>query len=120
MLERLSQVPDFYDWTIYTSVEDLRKARSASLRRFISDYESKQDFANGNKKNDGYIHAELPKLPFDDKSFDLVLSSNFLFYYHNMLDYSFHLESILDAASHIQRIENISGSKAQFQSSGIF
>lgn len=96
MLERLSQVPDFYDWTLYTSVEDLRRARSASLRRFISDYESKQDFVNGNKKNDGYIHAELPKLPFDDKSFDLVLSSNFLFYYHNMLDYSFHLDSILE------------------------
>jgi SAM-dependent methyltransferase len=96
MLERLSLVPDFYDWNMYTSVEDLGRARSTSLRRFLSDYESKQCIANGNKKNNRYIQAELPKLPFDDKSFDLVLSSNLLFYYHNMLDYSFHLESILE------------------------
>jgi SAM-dependent methyltransferase len=96
MLERLSEVPNFYDWNIYTNVEDLRKARSTSLRRFLSDYESKQGMTNGNKKNGEYLYAELPKLPFDDKSFDLVLSSNLLFYYHNMLDYSFHLESILE------------------------
>jgi hypothetical protein len=35
-------------------------------------------------------------LPFHDKSFDLVLSANLLFYYHDKLDYSFHLDSILE------------------------
>jgi hypothetical protein len=95
MLEKLSQVPDFYDWNIYQSIEDLRKSRSTSLTRFISDYGLKGNIINENKNN-RYVKAELPKLPFDDKSFDLVLSSNFLFYYHNLFDYSFHLKSILE------------------------
>ena len=37
MLERLSQVPDFYDWTLYTSGEDLRNVGSTSLRGFFSE-----------------------------------------------------------------------------------
>jgi hypothetical protein len=35
-------------------------------------------------------------LPFESNAFDMVLSSNFLFYYSDRLDYSFHLESILE------------------------
>jgi hypothetical protein len=96
MVNRLSKVPGFYDWNMYSSIEELRKARASSLKKFISDYATKEVVNNSSKKYERYVKAILPNLPFDDKSFDLVLSSNFLFYYHNMLDYAFHHDSILE------------------------
>ncbi|MBA3977468.1 MAG: hypothetical protein H0X50_04640 [Nitrosopumilus sp.] len=35
-------------------------------------------------------------MPFENNTFDIVLSANLLFYYSNRFDYSFHLESILE------------------------
>jgi hypothetical protein len=64
-------------------------SRATSLEKFISDY------AKGIKEK-RYVKAQLPELPFQDKSFDPVLSANLLFYYHDKLDYSFHLDSILE------------------------
>ena len=43
MIDRLSKVPDFYDWNMYSNIEDLRKARASSLKKFISDYATKGD-----------------------------------------------------------------------------
>ena len=96
MIDRLSQVPDFYAWNMYSTIEDLRKSRASSLKEFISDYAVKDEVDNPSKKYKRYVKAVLPNLPFSDKSFDLVLSSNFLFYYHNMFDYDFHHDSILE------------------------
>ena len=75
---------------LYTSGEDLRNVGSTSLRGFFSDYESKQDIVNENKKNSRYLHAELPKLPSDDKSFDLMfnLQFSFLLSQHALLFFS--------------------------------
>lgn len=47
------------------------------------------DFTNGFKEG-RYRYAELPHLPFPDKFFSLVLSSNFLFLYGDRLDLDFH------------------------------
>jgi len=38
----------------------------------------------------------LPKLSFKDNSFDLVLSSHFLFLYSEHFDLQFHIDSILE------------------------
>jgi hypothetical protein len=97
MIKQLSRVPDFYEWNIYSSIKDLYEARSNAFKRFISDYEldrftTRKDEIIKNR----YIHATLPNLPFENRTFDLVLSSNLLFYYHNMFDYDFHLNSILE------------------------
>ena len=97
MIKQLSQVPDFYDWKIYSNIGDLYQARYNAFKRFISDYEldklkRRKDEITTNR----YIHAILPKLPFENSTFDMVLSSNLLFYYHNMFDYHFHLDSILE------------------------
>ena len=81
---------------MYSNIEDLRKSRASSLKQFISDYAAKEQVNSPSKKHKRYVKAVLPKLPFSDKSFDLVLSSNFLFYYHNMFDYDFHHDSILE------------------------
>ena len=43
MIDRLSKVPDFYDWNIYSNIEELRRARASSLKKFISDYSTKGD-----------------------------------------------------------------------------
>jgi hypothetical protein len=40
-----------------------------------------------------YLKGELPKLPFQDDSFSLVLSGNLLFYYSDEFDYLFHRDS---------------------------
>src|SRR4029079_5188817 len=72
MINRLSKVPDFYDWKIYSNIEGLRKARATSLKKFISDYSTKGMQDNQSKKYERYVKAILPKLPFNDKSFDLV------------------------------------------------
>ena len=74
MVTRLSKVPDFYDWNMYSNIEDLRKARASSLKIFISDYATRGVVNNPSKKYDRYVKAILPSLPFNDKSFDLVLS----------------------------------------------
>jgi len=41
-----------------------------------------------------YVAAALPKLPFADNSFDLALSSHFLFLYGEQLSFDFHLAAI--------------------------
>jgi len=41
-----------------------------------------------------YVHARLPRLPFPDKSFALVLSGNFLFLYGDRLNMDFHISCI--------------------------
>jgi hypothetical protein len=66
----------------------------------------------------GGCEAELPKLPFDNKSFDLVLSGHFLFTpaYNDKLDYSFHIASILElhrVSSKEVRIYPVPGSNDQ-------
>ena len=97
MIKQLSQVPDLYDWKIYSSISDLYEARNNAFKRFISDYELDRLMVRKDKiTTNRYIHAILPKLPFGNATFDLVLSSNLLFYYHNMFDYHFHLDSILE------------------------
>jgi hypothetical protein len=89
VIEKVKLAPNLYKWTFYKSIEELRKYRTKALMRFITDY-SKGILEKR------YVKAALPKLPFDDKSFDLVLSGHFLFTYANEFDLDFHLSSILE------------------------
>jgi hypothetical protein len=70
VVERVSLSPNLYKWDFYSSVEGLRNFRKLALNQFISDYR----LGIGRRR---YVKAELPKLPFDDRSFDLVLSGHF-------------------------------------------
>ncbi len=97
MIKQLSQVPDLYKWNIYSSIRDLYEARSNAFKRFMSDYELNRSMKRKSRiSKNRYIHAILPNLSFENRTFDLVLSSNLLFYYHNMFDYHFHFNSILE------------------------
>lgn len=76
-----------------------RAMRRATFRSFM------QDYPRGRREG-RYITAALPKLPFENGQFDLVLSGNLLFLYSDEeaggalkkspLDYRFHLQSLLE------------------------
>lgn len=69
------------------SFPDLETAiaeRGAAAERFLADYES--GFLHGR-----YVGAALPRLPFEDASFELTLCAHLLFLHAGLFDYAFHL-----------------------------
>ena len=89
VVQRVSKMPELYNWEFYSSVDKLKEFRKLALRKFISDY------ANGVKEK-RYIMGKLPRLPFGDKTFDLVLSGHFIFTYSHKFDFSFILSSLVE------------------------
>ncbi len=89
VIEKVKSSFNLYNWDYYKTLDNLRDQRTLALARFASDY-------NQGKKEERYIKAELPKLPFENESFDLVLSGHFLFTYANKFDFEFHKESLLE------------------------
>jgi hypothetical protein len=87
--EQLKQNQNDYIWKNIKSVDELIEIRLRAMNDFINDYED-------GKKQNRYIHNELPKLVFENESFDLVLSSHFLFLYSEHFDLQFHRDSILE------------------------
>jgi hypothetical protein len=87
--EQLKQNKNDFIWKSIKNVDELINIRLTAMNNFIKDYE------NG-KKEKRYIHNELPKLSFKNDSFDLVLSSHFLFLYSEHFDLQFHIDSILE------------------------
>jgi ubiquinone/menaquinone biosynthesis C-methylase UbiE len=86
LLEKLSEGVYSMGWD--GPLPKLDKCEDYELDRFTT--------RKGEITKNRYINATLPNLPFENRTFDLVLSSNLLFYYHNMFDYHFHLNSILE------------------------
>ena len=76
-----------YIWDAISSPDELGRIRMEAMRRFLDSYEA-------GKLDDKYIPGELPFLPFPDQSFDLALSSHFLFLYTDNLTFDFHVASI--------------------------
>jgi hypothetical protein len=76
-------------WNTFGSVDELGRARMQAMQTFLSDYDL-------GKRQGRYVDAELPVLPFPDKSFDLALCSHFLFLYTAQLSEDFHRQAILE------------------------
>jgi hypothetical protein len=89
VVKRVSETPDLYKWDFYSSLEVLRQYRKWALNQFLSDYDS-------GLKEKRYVKGKLPHLPFEDKSFELVLSGHFLFTYSSKFNFSFILRAILE------------------------
>jgi hypothetical protein len=81
--QKVDDVPHLYVWKYYRDRDEIVSLRRRALERFAGDYR------DGLKKN-RYVHAELPRLPFADKTFSLALCSHFLFLYGDRLDLAFH------------------------------
>ena len=85
-------------WTHVPSIQELGRRRMAAMRRFLS------DFPPG-KIEGRYWDASLPDLPFSDSTYDLALSSHFLFLYSRQFNLTFHcsaLQEMLRVASEVR------------------
>ena len=87
MLQGMHAAHDRFVWTLYGSPERVGEVRRSAMRDFLEDYDAGR--AAGR-----YLPAGLPDLPFGANSFDLVLSSHFLFLYSTALDLEFHLTAV--------------------------
>lgn len=89
VMDGVSKSPGLFNWSFYPTPEVLRSYRMTALRRFSHDYATPGS-------SEMYVNAALPSLPFDDGSFDIVLSGHFLFTYSDMFDHDFHLKSLME------------------------
>lgn len=80
---------DRYAWDWHGGPEGHRRVRAASAERFAADLLAHPE---------RYRAGALPDLPFEDGSFDLVLSSHLLFTHADRLDRSFHLAALVEMA----------------------
>lgn len=87
IIEQVRNTPNNWVWSYHKSPEDLRANREKAISLFLEDYDR-------GKIEGRYLNAELPKLDFQDKQFQLALCSHFLFLYSEHLSFEFHLESI--------------------------
>ena len=87
VMDQVRRNPDDFVWTHVPSIEELGRRRMGAMRRFIRDYPAGTDRGR-------YVDASLPELPFADGSFELGLSSHFLFLYSEQFDLAFHLDAL--------------------------
>jgi hypothetical protein len=87
VMEQTRRNHDQFLWEMISSVEDLGRVRMEAMHTFLADYEQ-------GHREERYIDAELPHLPFSDGSFDLALCSHFLFLYSAHLDEGFHVRAV--------------------------
>jgi len=88
IIEEIINNRDDFVWDYISSPDELIDIRLRAMNDFLNDYES-------GKREKRYIYQLLPKLNFLDNSFDLVLSSHFLFLYSEQFDLKFHIDSII-------------------------
>src|SRR5262245_12327827 len=89
ILEQTRRNAHEFVWTTIQSIDELAAVRMSAMRRFLDDYVT-------GRLEGRYVSAELPNLPFEDRSFGLALSSHFLFLYTEQLDEHFHHASMLE------------------------
>ncbi|PZO41927.1 MAG: SAM-dependent methyltransferase [Pseudanabaena frigida] len=87
IIEQVRNSPNNWGWNYHKSPDDLRANREKAISLFLEDYDR-------GKSEGRYLNAELPKLDFQDRQFQLALCSHFLFLYSEHLSFEFHLDSI--------------------------
>lgn len=75
----------------FASIDEAEVERRAAAQRFFADYEA--HFVHSR-----YIGATLPRLPFLDGAFDLVLCAHLLFTYARRFDFEWHLAACRELA----------------------
>lgn len=80
---------DSFAWTFFTDITDHLNRRTTAARLFGEDLATSPST---------YVAGALPRLPFRDAAFDLVLSSHLLFMYADRLDEEFHVAAALEMA----------------------
>ncbi len=75
----------------FSSIDAAESDRRAAAQRFLADYESHYLHAR-------YVSGTLPRLPFLDGAFDLVLCAHLLFTYARHFDFAWHLAACRELA----------------------
>jgi hypothetical protein len=89
MLQQTQRNKQQFVWDTIRSVEELGRIRMQAMQAFLDDYDL-------GRQQGRYIAAELPYIPFPDKSFQLAVCSHFLFLYAEHLSEAFHRSGILE------------------------
>ena len=79
--------PEQYRWAFFDNAGHHHRSRSRAGRLFARDFHDHPD---------RYVPGELPRLPFPDATFDLVLSSHLLFSYADRLTPVFHHHAVVE------------------------
>lgn len=83
VVERVARARESFRWDRYRSPAALARERLRALSIFCEDYAA-------GRRAGRYVRGSLPRLPFPDKAFDLVLSGHLLFGYDEHLPRGFH------------------------------
>lgn len=75
----------------FSSIDEAEADRRAAAQRFLADYEA-------HAVHSRYVCAALPRLPFFDGAFDLVLCAHLLFTYARRFDFDWHLAACRELA----------------------
>ncbi|MCC6139165.1 MAG: SAM-dependent methyltransferase [Nitrospira sp.] len=86
-----------YVWTTIPSIEALGRVRLSAMDLFLADYEA-------GTREGRYLTGALPSLPVGNDTFDLALSSHFLFLYSALLSTDFHLQAITNMLRAAQEV----------------
>ena len=91
MLAQMRAKPALFRLKSFPSLAAAEEDRRAAAQRFLADYAA--HFAHGR-----YVGGVLPRLPFFDDSFDLVLCAHLLFIHAKQFDFEWHLAACRELA----------------------
>jgi hypothetical protein len=84
MFAQMRAKPRLFRLKTFPSFDAAETDRRGAAQRFLTDYET--HFIHNR-----YVGGTLPRLPFFDGTFDLVLCAHLLFIYANRFDHDWHL-----------------------------
>ncbi|CAM2980575.1 class I SAM-dependent methyltransferase [Rariglobus hedericola] len=83
-LRQMRAKPEIFRLKSFASLDEAERERRTAAEIFLADYEA--GFLDNR-----YVGGALPRLPFADGAFDVVLCAHLLFIYERLFDYAFHL-----------------------------
>jgi hypothetical protein len=86
MFAQMRAKPRLFKLKTFPSFTAAETDRRLAAQRFLQDYE-------GNTRHGRYVRGALPRLPFLDGAFDLVLCAHLLFIYATCFDLEWHVEA---------------------------
>lgn len=84
-IEKMQLSKSNYSWSYFENINHLKKHRIQALKNCVYDMK---------RHPKSYKVASLPKIPYGDNEFDILLSAHFLFMYADHFDYRFHKQTI--------------------------
>lgn len=91
MLAQMRAKPRLFRLKSFPSIDAAEADRRLAAQRFLADYET-------HRFHGRYVGGSLPRLPFFDGTFDLVLCAHLLFTYANRFDFDWHLAACRELA----------------------